>query len=553
MRHVHSPLSKIINAALPGAVLFLLLPLLVYVTNLNDVLVPKADILTWGLAAWGGSLLALCPIVALPRTKLPLILCGGAGLGLAIVVVFLPVDAPPLAGHIAEAPHLVDTLIAMLKLGAAMGTCMLLLRLRPALADTLSGVVLLFTIGLALWTTAFVTAESERALTEGRRNMQATSTIGHERSIILVLFDNVRGDAAERLLATRPQVRQWFHGFTLYPNALGVAGSTYFTVPVVYAGRADFLPRHQTVNGIFGAAYADSIFTDAADAGFQPAGAFYASMPRGGLPYTSCLDWHRTPRAALGGAYAYAKHMAVSLRRILPAPFVDAMRSSAHTLRRRVTGRPPRTKQSRHTPQGVTPHDLDIMLKSRRSLVNWRDALRVGDTPSTLLFFHSLVTHSPYVFGADGSILPRPDEEATTLYGLRLMHSIITRLEGLGVLDSTLVVFLSDHGHGLDGGNFNPLLMVRMPGDSAPYRTDPALVWHGDIRPALRRFMAGKSGGEFLDAHQRGRDFIDGTFYHVPTTGRFIPPAQLPQVRMRFTGNHGAIQRALDAASSQDE
>ncbi|NJB67174.1 hypothetical protein GGQ74_000814 [Desulfobaculum xiamenense] len=549
-----NPVWHLVELAAPGCVLFLLLPLGVYITNLNDVLATRDTIISVGLAA------SLVAFVVMRLAAIPLgmdrmaRLCASLALGLAIITVFLPVHAEPLAGRAPATSPDLRTVTSCIQLAVILAAAYVLHRLRPDLTRILNLCILAVTFGLALWVAGFVHSENEIALAARQSNTERGMTLGHERNIIIALFDNVPGRAVERLFMTRPELRRGFEGFILYPNAACVAGSTYFTLPVIFSGDTAPLHAGDTVNAIFDAAYADSFFTDAPSHGYNPAGAFYASMPRTGIPFTSCLHWHEHDSTSLAPVYTYARHMSASLERIIPRYFLTSLREALRDMRQALRGESgrPEARARANRPRGVTAHDMDIMLKSRRAFVRWRDSLRVGTVPRKILFFHSLLTHSPYVFDEDGSILAEPDEDATLAYGLEMMRSLTRRLDELGVLDRSLVLYIADHGHGeTNGGNFNPMFMVREPDARGELRMSEALVWQGDIRPGLNRFMRNPAQGMGIDEMTAGRNAVETTFYHVPTTGRFVPPSELGGMRLGFTGNHAAIQRTLDGRDTR--
>lgn len=551
------PRSRI-DLAAPGFVLFLLLPLYVYLNNLTDVTVQKHVLLGGGFLLAIASSLIFIGIDTITRSRLVHVFCSGCAIGLTILIIFLPIETAPLAGHTEVTPTAGALLISLAQVALTLAAGCIISIIRPAVATTLNAVIVIFTICVALWTAGFVHSESEQALTAGHKNIKTASSLGQDKNIIMVLFDNMQANEVLDYLREHPESQKGFEGFTFFTNTLGAAGSTYFTVPVIFAGSEKPLLAGDSIEEIFHAAYKDSIFTDAMSLGFGVSGGFYAVMPQNGIPYTSSLIWHKDSLLRRHPAYAYAKHFAISLERIIPRYVISQLRHQIHAIKRLLLHKSSSTKATiarrPHRPElppGVTSHDLDIMLKSQHAITSWRESLHVGTASRKLLYFHTLVTHSPYIFGENGELLDHIDKQQTLAYGLEMMRSIVRKVKSLGLLQKTLIIFMADHGHSLDGGNFNPMLMVKEPSATGPLRTSPTLIWQGDYRDALKHFLWEPDKGFTFASHLRDRKSITQTFYHVPTSKRFFAPRKLGGVEVTFSGDYSAIQQALDAAGKR--
>lgn len=123
--------------------------------------------------------------------------------------------------------------------------------------------------------------------------------------------------------------------------------------------------------------------------------------------------------------------------------------------------------------------------------------LCIGEEKNKILFFHSLITHPPCTFSAQGETVA-PSPEGTAKYGLACAAKLVKRLEDYGVLDKTLVIIASDHGGlgSMEAGNFrkfNSFMMVRPPGASGELKEESMTVWVGDVYTTIQDYFSLKN------------------------------------------------------------
>lgn len=67
-------------------------------------------------------------------------------------------------------------------------------------------------------------------------NIESISRFSSEKNLIIIMMDSFQSDAFPELLSNNPAMASELTGFTYYPDTLGVAPSTYLTMPAFHSG-----------------------------------------------------------------------------------------------------------------------------------------------------------------------------------------------------------------------------------------------------------------------------------------------------------------------------
>jgi len=140
--------------------------------------------------------------------------------------------------------------------------------------------------------------------------------------------------------------------------------------------------------------------------------------------------------------------------------------------------------------------------------------LRKGDFNKKLFYYHSIVTHEPYITesGAGYSL-----EHAKAVFKYILLDAtreFLNQLKKMGLYDSSLIFIISDHGAkapeasmGIQSdendwdlsftgisrypaGTYNPLLMVKKPFKSEPMHISKSPAMLTDIREIITKYVS---------------------------------------------------------------
>lgn len=71
-----------------------------------------------------------------------------------------------------------------------------------------------------------------------RPNLDALYRLSSERNVFIVLMDAFQSDVFQELLEQEPSLADDFAGFAFFPDTVGVAASTYLTLPSIHTGQA---------------------------------------------------------------------------------------------------------------------------------------------------------------------------------------------------------------------------------------------------------------------------------------------------------------------------
>lgn len=324
-----------------------------------------------------------------------------------------------------------------------------------------------------------------------------TAALGTKQNVIVVLLDMLEGNFASEYFRQHPAAEKDFDGFVFYRNAASFAPFTALSYAGFMSGGypADDQVRSGSIRDTI--YYKGNIVDDMAAAG-------YATR------YFSIITYENGNQNVVR----------------IPGDIGLARKSSFLYFALAVRGR--------YLAYSYLPFGLKYMPWTQLefgwfSKTDARDSFKWFwqhvDTDRKLekgfLWFHSLLTHQPIRFDADGrfSLNVKPDDAGGEVaYAFSLLEQMVARLEKVGAYDNSLVIIMADHGYnildrmktmpaggdysltpfgsGILVGQYNPLLMVKRPGAHGPLSYDDTAVSLVDLRKSLREFTAPGSGAK---------------------------------------------------------
>jgi len=538
-----------------AASVFIFLPLVVYALNLDFVDTPKMSILLWGgilTLLFGLVLGVLC---VLPRVgNWVFVLCQIGLVGVVVLTAF-PNRVEALTGF-GIGQGLWPDLLALLKVILLLAAGIWLAFWRKAHLMWLAWCGLAIVVLISLYVVAVpVSAADNVKSAAGSRRM--FTQLGTSSNVVVVIFDAFTGYRMAELFKEHAELRTAFEGFTYYPRAIASALNTQTGVSTILTGdlqtaldpATSWQERNtESVNKSF-----------LADAGrYGRKTAFISRLETKGtnVPQADELAFMGPfTKGLMTRLPSYLGACAAALTRILPSRpcrLFDkcAVRVVAHNRKS--------AKNDIEVLESLTVKYERLPLIGKIALQHVIDHLHVRQEPGSVIVLHSDVSHSPNNIAADGCYIEDRGRgfEGTSMYVAREAARLIEKLKVLGVYETSLIIFVSDHGWmnirdktmGLpvDAAKglpleYNPLVMVKPPYARGPCRDSAMSVWLGDVATTVRDFLGvpvtnqGYTTYSLLGKDQVDRELNVPIFFHPDQSPYYGSLAEWPRREVQGT------------------
>lgn len=419
-----------LGVLLAAGVVLIHVPAMLWAGNTAEFTFAFTPFLALGLAALTVALLAtLMALRLLPPAARRVVACLLGALGLAAWAYGTVLVGPMRVLNGVDAPMDFDTALGSWELplvGAAVLVVAGALSARPVLSKRLL-LVLNGILGLA--TAATVASAQPTLLTTDTATVLRFSPV---RNVLVVLLDGLQAGVADRVLRKDPALAARFDGFVFFKDTLGVAPTTFLSLPAIHSG--EVYHGQGSLAAYFAASIGRrSFMTRFAGAGYETT---LVNPVENICPVqmTSCMRTAdlRPPRVRLR---TEALHLLdLSLFRVAPI-----------WIKRRIY----RDGQWLFAGQFDRPNEVEKVMEDNRFLERLsRDLVVAGDRP-TIKFLHMLSTHTPYVLEGDcrtvgESTLDHLDPQSHC--ALTAVATLFGRLKEAGVYDQTVILVLGDHG-----------------------------------------------------------------------------------------------------------
>ena len=294
-----------------------------------------------------------------------------------------------------------------------------------------------------------------------------------DQNIVIIVADMLQGTIADYMFEEYPHLLDAFDGFTLFTRAFTSFPFTRFSRETIHSGMLYSMENPSSQEEHLRASVSDSFMSDMQQAGASVSG-FHISL-FGEFPSVPNFN-DPTPALQLYG-YTLAASIA------------------------RLTGY--------WTPNPFGGHALDLVMADSIGSINahnvLRENIRADDVGLKLLYFWDYTMHTPVVFSRDGNIRSEPaarnDVNAIVdemYFGLGQLTRLFDSMKEQGVYDNSLIIIVSDHGHGFGEnifhedaeafGNFLPVfryntaLFVKPPTSRGTAQISHNPAWTGDVR-----------------------------------------------------------------------
>lgn len=503
----HKTLDGLLVATGFACALFLFLPLVVYLLNLDSVATPKMTVLLCGGLLAALTTVILVAAMCIPRLGRLIVVICQIGLIAVVLLTVFPNRTGEMTGFVAFLPS-VQNLWATTKLLVVSGASLWLSLRKPHTLATLSHYALTVVLLVTGYVAFFPVSAADKSANKQTAIPATFTQLGETTNVIVVIFDGFTGYRMAEVLNEYPELRAELDGFVHYPAALASALSTPAGVGAILTGdlRTSLLEskaKERNTDSL-----QNSFLSDALRLGMSSGFISLLVAKETGIPsIRENAFYEQKPLKLVNRFPAYLGFISLSLPRVSPGSLSSLTRLASD-------------KISIHSQKTArTDWELLQSLQSeseRRSLSGkmafdyFVDNLKVTKKTGSVLVLHSMLTHPPNNLTASGMYEEDKGHgyEGTSVYAANELVRLCSKLRTLGTYDSTLIIAVADHGamnirDKTMGGTFtssqtfpveyNPLLMVKPPHAHGPCRGSSMSVWLGDVATTVRDFLGTSS------------------------------------------------------------
>lgn len=346
--------------------------------------------------------------------------------------------------------------------------------------------------GLMILTAWSLLQDPKEASLQARPNLNALYRLSTEQNVLIVLMDAFQSDLFQELLKEDPSLADEFAGFTFFPDTVGVAASTYLTLPSIHSGQ--IYKDGMNLQDFYSSNIREGSFlNDLATAGHEVT---LVNPIRGDCPnlIELCID---SDEVLFGKRWALVMETAflfdMSLLRAVPL-FYKRVIYNNRFWRIAPLVRSYLTQLGRNEPSHIAGNRVLERLGKQGSVT--------GDRPVTK-FIHLLSTHRPYVMDSNCKIISESlaQRRVAAKYQAKCaVGAFIDLLDGLrrkGLYDRSLIFLIADTGAALRSryvtkipkrsewrrlvGRANPIFLVKPPGAQGALRESMARIQPSDL------------------------------------------------------------------------
>jgi hypothetical protein len=434
----------------------------------------------------------------------------------------------------ADAPLDFNTRLGTWELPVIAGICVLL-AIGIGLARQLS------TLILAILNGGLLAATLVTMLTAGRTPLRGVATdissafqFSSEANVFVLLLDGLQSDVADEILKADPALAASFDGFELYKDTMGVAPTTFLSLPAIHAGAVydgtgripDYFKTSITHK---------SFMTRFADAGYRttlveavsdvcPERIADCIMSGGDLVRS------RATRLKLEGV----RLLDLSLFRIAPVAVKRWLYDNGNWFVARLVL--------------AASFEVNRIFEGHTILQQLGERMSIDNSAPTLKVVHLFSTHVPFVLKDDCRSVAAAHSldylVPQSRCGLKSAAALLDRLKQNGLYDQTVILILADHGIGRESrynlyrefdtaewasmaGAANPVFLLKRRHQRGPLYDAPGEVHLADVGATLCAASGACTGAPGFVAGQapadRPRRFNQYVWKHEFWNTRDIP------------------------------
>lgn len=358
-------------------------------------------------------------------------------------------------------------------------------------------------------------------------------------NVLVLLLDGLQSGVVEDIFRRDPELRSAFDGFRFYRDALGVAPTTFISLPAIHSG-IEYEPQGSLHVYFEESIRLRSFMSRFADAGYEAAlvNPMEGLCPDGIAVCTTSAQLLRSSGAQLRSESL--RLLDLSLFRLAPVWVKARIYDDGNWF---FAGRFDRSEE------------ISRIFEHNRLLDEMGRRLTVREGPPTLKVVHSLATHTPFVLNADCRTLgPSSVEQLApqARCALLAVARLLDALEAAGIYDQTELLLVADHGIGIENaavptasahdrewarraGYANPAFLLKRRADRGELRDDASEVHLPDVAATLCASSGACTAPDGVPAGEaatgRPRRFLQHEWRHEYWRLRDVPRITAYEVR----------------------
>lgn len=298
-------------------------------------------------------------------------------------------------------------------------------------------------------------------------------TFSKEKNVLLILLDTFQSDFFQEILSRHPDYAAEFSGFTYFPKSIGVAPTTYLSVPTLHSGEA--YPENMVVGDYYKKTVLNHSFVKAlVQNGYR------------GMLLNPYLDY--CPEGVVCGLEAdiYYNNRASYFESALLIN-LSVFKSVPHFLKRVIYNKG-HWRLGDHAPERAQISNHMLLLLAEK--------MKTDSPASTVKFLHLFGTHPPAFLSETCKKLHthwlREPAIAHDTCAVTHVIQLLQSLKKHHIYDQTAILIVADHGTSLPPSHklafissSNPLFLYKPFHSTHPFTTSKKLIGLVDIPKTL--------------------------------------------------------------------
>jgi len=490
------------SIGLPAA-FFLLLPLVVYVTNLNAVAVEKDSILLLGGLATlvAGTILFI--LFSVPKL-------GAIVLALSqliLVYVFLTTIFPNTTGELTGftvSQSMTMTSIDFLKSGLILFLGVLFLWRRQNEFNLVLKSISILVIVFCLIFSLFFTSVADKFHLADTESKTSLLELGSESNILVIVLDAFTGYRFLEITEEKQHLVEKFEGFTFYPRCIGVANNTPAGSSTILTGGINLAVKDIGWENRNSKSVQESFLNSATKNGYAASYISALTIEDGLVPWAPEQSFFTAANLNFKSTFhSYTEFLEVSTTRIFPVQLLNYNDGNGTPLSKFEH----QIEDDATILEQLSSPSVWVPLRSRMAFEFLLENIsKSSKIEKKVIFFHSKISHREWNFSEDGKFTLglAGGARSTAHYVVNMVDNLLEKLRELKSYDNSFIIITADHGGMVEldktmGGLFtqekhlsrlyNPLLLIKPKQSNEPMRTSEMTVWLGDIYPTINHML----------------------------------------------------------------
>ena len=312
--------------------------------------------------------------------------------------------------------------------------------------------------------------------------------VSSKENIIVLVLDMFDKNVFEEIRKNEPELIAQLDGFTFYPDALSIFGFTDYSLPQMLTGKA----------------YDNSqSYSDYIQSAWDSSKRFYEILHEHNYDISVYTGFNYVPKnAPVDNLLNQEKSLSINHHTLTALAKLSLFRCLPNYFKKNFIVRSTELWQQENIPSEIQPYsESNFVFYS-----HLQKGLNLHDDKNSFRWYHVTGAHMP--FNMTRNIELVPNGKLSTLYehsvgALKIALTYLQQMKDLKIYDNATVLILSDHGtHDNEGDIFQkvkplPLVLVKQPNDHGTLKVSKNSISYSQLQATiLKRFPENVEFGE---------------------------------------------------------